>query len=107
GIFSVGLLLSHRTVLAGVAEAAGALAAVVLLSLLVPNFGIIGAGIALVGARMFTAVVMYLVSQRFHPIGYDLQLATRICLPALALTVAGVVGAPTDFWPSLMWAASL
>jgi len=76
---------------------AAALAANVALNLvLVPPFGIVGAGVALVCSYLVVLALMYGFTQRLFPVPYQWSRLTRAVLAASALIAAGELLLPPD-----------
>lgn len=74
GVFinmAAGLHIEKRTGYFPVATLAAASVSVVATWLLVPSYGIIGAAWAKVLAYVVSAVILYVVSQRFYPVSYE------------------------------------
>jgi O-antigen/teichoic acid export membrane protein len=71
-VIGVGLLITKRTGYTSVAIGIGALINVVLLFFLVPPFGMIGAGIAVLMTHIVVIVLLYRAGQRAYFIPYDL-----------------------------------
>ncbi len=86
-----------------------ALAANVALNLLlVPPFGIVGAGIALVASYLVVLALMYGFTQRLFPVPYEWARLARVVLAATALVVAGDFLLPTSgaaglFGRTVLW----
>jgi O-antigen/teichoic acid export membrane protein len=76
---------------------AAALAANVVLNLvLVPPFGIVGAGLALVASYLVVLALMYGFTQRLFPVPYEWGRLMRVLLVSAALVAAGELLLPTD-----------
>jgi O-antigen/teichoic acid export membrane protein len=76
--------------------ALGALAANVVLNLiLVPAWGIVGAGIALVASYLVVLALMYGFTQRLFPVPYQWGRLARVVLVSAVLVGAGELFAPT------------
>src|SRR6185436_6908970 len=76
---------------------AAALAANVALNLvLVPPFGIVGAGVALVCSYLVVLALMYGFTQRLFPVPYQWSRLARLVLASAALIAAGELLLPTD-----------
>ncbi len=67
---------------------------VVLLIVLVPHYGIAGAGVALCGAYVAMLAVMHLLVRRAFPVGFDWRRLAQLVLIAGGLTTAGELLAP-------------
>jgi O-antigen/teichoic acid export membrane protein len=63
---------------------------------LVPPYGLVGAGIALVGSYLVMLTLMYFVTRRFFPVPFQWGRIARIVLIAGALYAAGEVLLPTS-----------
>ena len=63
---------------------------------LVPPFGIVGAGIALVVSYVVVVAVMYGFTQRLFPVPYQWARLARVVLTAAALVALGELLTPTD-----------
>lgn len=64
--------------------------------LLVPPFGIVGAGVALVASYLVVLSLMYGFTQRLFPVPYEWGRLARATLGAIALVVAGELLLPTE-----------
>jgi O-antigen/teichoic acid export membrane protein len=64
--------------------------------LLVPPFGIVGAGLALVASYLVVLALMYGFTQRLFPVPYEWARLARVVLAATALVVAGELLLPTS-----------
>jgi O-antigen/teichoic acid export membrane protein len=71
------------------AALAGLAVNIVLLILLVPSYGIVGAGIALCGAYLAMLLVMHLLVRRAFPVDFEWRRLAHIVGVMSALTVAG------------------
>ncbi len=63
--------------------------------LLVPPFGIVGAGVALVLSYLVVLVLMYVFTQRLFPVPYEWTRLIRVVLTATILIAAGELLLPT------------
>jgi len=63
---------------------------------LVPPFGIVGAGLALVASYLVVVALMYVFSQRLFPVPYEWSRLGRVVLVAAALVGIGELVAPTE-----------
>jgi O-antigen/teichoic acid export membrane protein len=70
--------------------------------LLLPLWGIIGAGVALVVSYLVVVVLMYLFTQRLFPVPYEWLRLVRVLLATAALVAIGEVFVPDD---GLAWLA--
>jgi O-antigen/teichoic acid export membrane protein len=64
--------------------------------LLVPPFGIVGAGVALVASYLVVLALMYAFTQRLFPVPYEWGRLARVLLTATALIAAGELLLPTS-----------
>ena len=64
--------------------------------LLVPPFGIVGAGLALVASYLVVLALMYGFTQRLFPVPYEWGRLTRVVLVSAGLVAAGELLLPTD-----------
>jgi O-antigen/teichoic acid export membrane protein len=92
------------------AAAAGLIANVVLLVLLVPRYGIAGAGIALVGAYVAMLGVMHILIRRAFAATFEWRRLGQLVLIMGGLAAAGDVALPTHgalgfFARAVIWAA--
>jgi len=78
------------------ATGAALAANIVLNLLLVPPFGIVGAGIALVASYLVVLALMYGFTQRLFPVPYEWARLARVLIAATALIVAGELLLPTS-----------
>ncbi len=69
---------------------------VLLLLLLVPRYGIAGAGVALVGAYVAMLTVMHLLVRRAFEVGFEWRRLTQLVVVIGGLTVAGELLLPTS-----------
>ncbi len=84
------------------ATAVGTLANIGLNVLLIPEWGIVGAGVALVASYAVVLVLMFVFTQRLFPVPYEWgRLAQAIALAA-ALVAAGELLLPTDGFDGLV-----
>jgi O-antigen/teichoic acid export membrane protein len=78
------------------ATGAALVANVALNLVLVPPFGIAGAGLALVASYLVVLVLMYGFTQRLFPVPYEWGRLARVVLVSAALVAAGELLLPTD-----------
>jgi O-antigen/teichoic acid export membrane protein len=64
--------------------------------LLVPPYGLVGAGIALVGSYAAMLTLMYLVTRRFFPVPFEWGRLARILVIAVGLFALGELTLPTS-----------
>jgi O-antigen/teichoic acid export membrane protein len=83
------------------ATGAALVANVALNLLLVPAFGIVGAGLALVASYLVVLVLMYGFTQRLFPVPYEWGRLGRAVLAAAALVAAGELLLPTEGFAGL------
>jgi O-antigen/teichoic acid export membrane protein len=74
----------------------GLLVNVVLLLLLVPHYGIAGAGVALCGAYVAMLVAMHLLIRRAFPVNFEWRRLAHLVVVAGGLAVAGTLLLPTS-----------
>ena len=74
---------------------------------LIPPYGIVGAGIALVGAYLVMVALMYAVTRRVFPLGLEWARIARIVGFAAALFAAGELLLPDDGAVGLLSRAAL
>jgi O-antigen/teichoic acid export membrane protein len=77
---------------------------------LVPPFGIVGAGVALVASYLVVVALMYVFSQRLFPVPYEWGRLARVVLVSAAIVAAGEALLPTEGFAGLLervvlWAA--
>jgi len=89
------------------ATGAALIANVALNLLLVPPFGIVGAGVALVLSYLVVLTLMYAFTQRLFPVPYEWTRLTRVLLTATALIAAGELLIPTAGAPALLGRTAL
>ena len=83
------------------ATGAGTAANIGLNLLLIPPYGIVGAGVALVGSYAVVLVLMYVFTQRLFPVPYEwLRLGQAVALAA-ALVLVGELLLPTEGFDGL------
>lgn len=80
-IVGAGLLITKKTLFTSVAISIGAVANVLYLFLLVPPFGMLGAGFALLLTHTTVLTILYIGAQRAYPVPYDLRriLTVLVC----------------------------
>ncbi|MEI7626060.1 MAG: lipopolysaccharide biosynthesis protein [Actinomycetota bacterium] len=78
------------------AAAAGLVVNVGLLFLLVPTFGIAGAGAALCGAYLVMLILMYFLTRNLFTVGFEWIRLVQLIVVIGGLTVAGELVLPTD-----------
>lgn len=78
------------------ATAAGTVVNIGLNLLLVPELGIVGAGVSLVASYAVVLVLMYVFTQRLFHVPYEWDRLAQIALVAIALVTAGELLLPTD-----------
>jgi peptidoglycan biosynthesis protein MviN/MurJ (putative lipid II flippase) len=78
------------------ATVAGLVANIGLNLLLLPIWGIIGAGVSLVISYLVVVVLMYLFTQRLFPVPYEWLRLARVLLVTAALIAIGEVFVPDD-----------
>jgi O-antigen/teichoic acid export membrane protein len=80
---------------------------VVLNLLLVPAFGIVGAGVALVVSYQVVLVLMYGFTQRLFPVPYEWGRLARVVVIVVALVLVGELATPTSGFLGLLARAVL
>jgi O-antigen/teichoic acid export membrane protein len=85
---SIGLNITQRTQFYPIATIAAAATNVALNFLLIPHFGIVGAGWANAAAYGVQAALGFIFSQRFYPIAYEWGRLARIAIFSLAACTA-------------------
>ncbi len=83
------------------ATLAATIANIALNLILVPPFGIVGAGLALVVSYVVVLVLMYFFTQRLFPVPYEWGRLLRIVLIAAAVIGLGELIAPTEGFAGL------
>ena len=83
------------------ATGAGLIANVGLNLLLLPVWGLIGAGVSLVASYLVVVVLMYVFTQRLFPVPYEWLRLARVLLATAALVAIGEVFVPDDGLPWL------
>lgn len=99
GLFLVLVAMAaraHVTVRNAPAALSGLLVNVALLALLVPSYGIAGAGIALAGAYVVTLIVMWLLTRNLFPVAFEWGRLALVVVVAGGIAVAGELLLPTD-----------
>jgi len=69
--------------------------------ILVPPFGIVGAGIALVASYLVVVALMYGFTQRLFPVPYEWARLAKVVLISASLVAFGELLLPTDGFPGL------
>jgi O-antigen/teichoic acid export membrane protein len=96
-----------RTELNFPATAAALAANLVLNVVLVPPFGIAGAGLALVASYLVVTALMYLFTQRLFPVPYEWGRLARVVLVTAAIVLLGELLLPTHGLAGLLARAVL
>jgi hypothetical protein len=109
GLVSLGMMLfalylvlvvvlgrTGRTEFSFPATVAGTAANVGLNLFLIPRFGIVGAGVALVCSYAITLAIMFVVTQRLFPVPYEWPRLLQVLVLASGLVVAGTMLTPID-----------
>lgn len=109
GLVSLGMMLfalylvlvvvlgrTGRTEFSFPATVAGTAANVGLNFLLIPRFGIVGAGVALVCSYAITLAIMFVVTQRLFPVPYEWPRLLQVLLLASGLVAVGTMLTPID-----------
>jgi len=78
------------------AAAAGLAANVILLLVLVPSFGIAGAGVALCGAYVVMLGVMHLLTRRAFSVSFEWRRLAQLTVVMGGIAVAGDLALPTQ-----------
>jgi O-antigen/teichoic acid export membrane protein len=78
------------------ATAAGTVVNIGLNLILVPELGIVGAGVSLVASYAVVLVLMYVFTQRLFPVPYEWGRLAQIAAVAIVLVAAGELLLPTD-----------
>lgn len=90
-VVSVGVNIAQRTGQVGWTTLLAAAANLALNALLIPVWGIVGAGLASLAANLLSTVLVYLASQRFNPLPYEARKITAIWLVGSACVAAAAV----------------
>jgi len=100
--FPVGITLKRKTEYIPLILSGVALTTLVANFLLVPHFGIIGAGFAGLLSAIVFAVLTYTISQRLYHVEYDAVRAAKV--PVVLLSVFAIARVLGTFLPSwLFW----
>lgn len=94
----VGALVSQRTHLISEASLLTVVLDAVLLGLLVPRMGVMGAAVATLVARLAAMALLVARSHRAYPIGYPWGRIARMALVFTATVVAGVALSRLELW---------
>lgn len=95
-VVAIGVNLAQRTEQIAWTTLVAAAANIVLNLALIPVWGIVGAGLAMLGANLLSTSLVYFVSQRFHPVPYEplkllvIWLAGSACVAAAGILSAAV-----------------
>ncbi len=89
-LIGVGLLLTRKTGMTGIAIGLGGLINVAYLYIFVPLLGMIGAALATLLAHLTIIVFLFVSAQKAYPIPYDLKRAFRTLACAAGVIVAGL-----------------
>lgn len=96
-ISSTGVWLAERTSLLTFTTAAGAVASPLIAVLMIPRYGFVGAALAAAAAQWLSAMVLFYVAQRVHPLPYDMRslfvypLTTVLGLVLLSTNASGTI----------------
>ena len=109
GLVSLGMMLfalylvlvvvlgrTGRTEFSFPATLAGTAANVALNLLLIPRFGIVGAGVALVCSYSVTLIIMFAVTQRLFPVPYEWLRLLQVAVVAGGAVTLGVILTPVE-----------
>jgi O-antigen/teichoic acid export membrane protein len=109
-VVAVGVNLAQRTAQIAWTTLVAAGANLALNALLIPLWGIVGAGVAALAANLTSTVLVYLVSQRYHPLPYRPYKLLGIWLVGSACVAAASVfnvAARPGLWVSTLVAVGL
>jgi len=98
----VGVLLTGKTGIYAIISWTGALLNIGLALLLIPQYGVVGAGIAKILAFAALALPMYLTAQRHYPIQYQTSRIFTLLAVALALFFSSLLIPAASLWVALL-----
>lgn len=88
-IVSMGLILSKKTYFISIATGISGLVNVILCLLLIPNFGMFGAAISILFANLCSIYLLYLFSQKYYYIQYEIKkIATILSLSGAIIIIS-------------------
>ncbi len=90
-IVDVGVLIEGKTGIYAIVAWIGSILNVGLAFLLIPVFGMVGAGWAKLVAFLALAISMYFIAQRYYPIKYELRRIIHLILTASILYSCGLL----------------
>ncbi len=102
-VVAIGVNLAQRTGQIAWTTIVAAITSLMLNALLIPIWGIVGAGLASLAANLTSTTLVYLMSQRYHPLPYQPFKLLAIWLSgSLCVALAGVfnVAAQPSLWAS-------
>jgi O-antigen/teichoic acid export membrane protein len=106
-IVGVGLLVTKKTGFVGTALGLGALLNICFLFVLVPQFGTVGAGVAVLLTHIVVVVILYRAGQRAYPIPYDLNRVARILIPVPVIILLENTINSYSIWSDIIISTSL
>lgn len=102
-VFSVGVFLKDRTKRLPLITGVGAAVTVGLNAVLVPAFGMVGAGMATTGSYLVMSLLLFADTRHHYPVGYALAPAAAL---AAFLALAAYAGSGGTVWVRLLWLAA-
>lgn len=109
-VVAIGVNLAQRTGQIAWTTIAAAAVSLALNALLIPLWGIVGAGLASLAANLTSTALVYTVSQRYHPLPYRYYKLLGIWLVGSACVAAAAIfnaAAHPPIWLSLLFAPAL
>ena len=89
-ILALGIMISRKTGYLAWTAGAAALLNIVLNFLLVPRFGMVGAALATVTSFFVSAILMYVISQRYYPIPFQIKKVGILWAITIVFMIAGI-----------------
>jgi O-antigen/teichoic acid export membrane protein len=89
-IFAIGVNLTGKTAYISWTTGVAAISNIILNFILVPRYGMMGAAISSVIAQGISAYLLYLISQKFYPIEYEISKIVKIVILSAILIFLGV-----------------
>jgi O-antigen/teichoic acid export membrane protein len=106
-IVGVGLLVTKKTAFTGMAIGLGAVFNVGFLYMLIPQLGMVGAGLATLLTHVAVIIILYRGAQKAYHIPYQLGAASRVLLPAAVIISVAMLVVPERFWIDVLVSCAL
>lgn len=90
-ILGIGLALAEKTKHLGWITGLAAILNIICNFILIPDFGMIGAAVATFISFSFSNVILFIISQRYFPVPYEIKKITRTLVLALIIILSGLI----------------